>query len=162
MTTTQIERRAVPVTGILQEWVAELGLRHQGVLLTAVRGCDTAPKEDASKAFSRAVRGVLLNTHCANPENSRSFIESLTPGRIWVRFEDLKKSGFDSYPHHFVMHLIHACEIIGYCHPDQDMAHTFVRIYQEFCRKLHLQPEGPEALDRRLNADETSFGDSQR
>lgn len=30
-----------PSTSILQGWVMGLGLRHQGVLLTAVRGCDS-------------------------------------------------------------------------------------------------------------------------
>jgi hypothetical protein len=52
-----IDKREIPPTGILQEWVARLGLRHQGVLVTAIRGCATMPKEDASVSK----RGELLN-----------------------------------------------------------------------------------------------------
>lgn len=158
---TTIEKRAIPATGILQEWVAKLGLRHQGVLLTVVRGCDTAPKEDASKAFTRAVRGVLLNTHCANPEDAKSFIEACSPIEIWNRFEELKRQGFDCYPHHFVMHLVHACEVIAFHHPHGVIADVFTDIYYVFCQKLHVRPESPEQLSERLDAEEHDFGAKQ-
>jgi hypothetical protein len=45
---------------ILQAWVTELGLRHQGVLLTAVRGCDTWSKYSAEKPLIREMRGLIL------------------------------------------------------------------------------------------------------
>jgi hypothetical protein len=41
---------------ILQDWVQSLGLRQQGVILTAIRGCDTAPKLDTAKALTRSLR----------------------------------------------------------------------------------------------------------
>ncbi len=33
-------------TSIVQPWAAKLGLRHQGVLVSAVRGCDSISRED--------------------------------------------------------------------------------------------------------------------
>ena len=37
----------------------ELGLRHQGVLISAMRGCDTAPRSDPSKVIQRILRGAV-------------------------------------------------------------------------------------------------------
>ena len=61
---------------ILLPWVTELGLRHQGVLLSAIRGCDTAPRNDASKNLVRCLRAELLLPHCGDPRKSASFIEA--------------------------------------------------------------------------------------
>lgn len=155
-----VAKREVPATGILQGWVAKLGLRHQGVLLTVIRGCDTSPKEDASKAFTRALRGVLLNTHCANPEDAKSFIETLPWDAIDDRSNEFLKS-VDQYPHHFVMHVIHACEVIGFHHPDCQLRDTFRGIYFRCCKKLHVIPENERQLDNRLSADEHSFAAEQ-
>lgn len=33
---------------IIQPWVENIGLRHQGVLVSAMRGCDTAPRHGAA------------------------------------------------------------------------------------------------------------------
>src|ERR1700756_3566570 len=46
---------------VLRNWVGGLPRRHQGVLVTAIRGCDGAPKEDSSKSLSRMIRRAILN-----------------------------------------------------------------------------------------------------
>lgn len=153
---------------ILQDWVLELGLRHQGVLLTAVRGCDTAPKDDPSKLFCRMLRGTFLNAHCGDSRRAQSFIESpftyklglLSPNPfsdLMEQFQAFRKN-LDHYPHHYVMHVIHAIEIIGYYHSQQSVADIFRRFYFALVNGLHLTPESKHDLDRRLNADEDSFG----
>lgn len=157
----EVAQRRIPTTGVLQEWVAKLGLRHQGVLLTAIRGCDTAPREDDSKAFTRALRGVLLNTHCADPKDAVSFIEACPADELIGRANALRKN-LDHYPHHFVMHVVHACEVIGYCHPDEVVRGAFQGIYGLFCRSLHVRPETAEAMNDRLNANERAFGNEQQ
>ena len=56
----------------------------------------------------------------------------------------------DSYPLHFMMHTIHAAEIIGYKHPDEKMRTWWIKFYRELVKGLHLNPEIEEQLDVRL------------
>lgn len=154
-------KRELPSTGILQDWVAKLELRHQGGLLSGiVRGCDTAPKDDESKVLTRALRALILNTHCADPEKSASFIEHIEPQELRTRIENFCKN-CDHYPHHYVMHLIHAIEIVGYYHPKLDYRTACRDGYNRLCNGLHTNPETKEQLDERLNADEETFAAKQ-
>jgi len=155
-----IEKRELPVTGILQEWVAKLGLRHQGCLLTVVRGCDTVPREDPSKDLSRVLRGVILNTHCADATKAKSFIE-VPPMEEVLRRQNIFIKDHDAYPHHFVMHVVHASEVIAYHHPDPGIAAVWKAFYYAMCNKFHMTVETPDELNRRLDADEERFGASQ-
>lgn len=154
---TTIKQRKISPSGILQEWVTKLGLRQQGVLVTSIRGADTAPKNDSSKDFTRALRGIILNTHCENPQDARSFIECCDSRELERRF-DAFCNDLDHYPHHFVMHLVHAVEVIAYCHSDTVIVAEWSRFYSRLCRGLHLNPETPEQMDARLDADESKFG----
>lgn len=151
-----IEVRPIPPTGILQEWVAKLPLRHQGCLLGCIRGCDNVPKEDPAKDLTRALRGVILYTHCLNPEDAGSFIDHCTPEECWARIIKFRKN-FDHYPVHFVTHTMHAIQVIGYKHPDPKMAGAFRGGYIEMCRALHVRPEMGGEMERRLTADESTF-----
>lgn len=152
---------------ILKDWVQELGLRHQGTLLTIIRGCDTAPKNDPSKLFTRCVRDVLLNAHCGDAAKAATFIERVPTGMVFDRFDAFRKN-CDHYPHHYVMHMIHAIGIIGYKMPDQVMwledidddssaVQMWLHFYRKLCKGLHMNPETEEQLDERLEADELTF-----
>src|SRR5436309_2254960 len=55
--------------GVMRIWTVGLPRRHQGVLVTAIRGCDGAPKEDSSKSLSRMIRRAILNP--ADPRETR-------------------------------------------------------------------------------------------
>lgn len=151
-----VEQREIPPTGVLQEWVAKLGLRQQGVLLTVIRGCDTAPKEDVSKDLSRAIRGVLLNTHCANPEESSSYIQHVDLDEMMRRMNNFADS-FDQYPTHFVLHILHAAEVIAYYHSDPRIGTVFNSFYLIMCNRMHVKPEMRVELAYRLDADEEAF-----
>jgi hypothetical protein len=59
---------------ILQSWVEKLGLRHQGVLVSAMRGCDLAPRHDPSKLAQRLLRGAVLEPHCGRVVKPVSYI----------------------------------------------------------------------------------------
>lgn len=142
---------------ILKVWVMRLGRRHQGVLLTAVRGCDTAPKDDTSKAFTRCYRGVVLNAHCGDAAKAQSFMESISAADEAERFNKFRRN-LDHYPHHFVMHFIHAIEIVGYKHPDLETRDRWHSYYLRLCNGLHVRTETEGQLDVRLNADEDTFG----
>lgn len=142
---------------VLQDWVMELGLRHQGVLLSACRGCDTAPKNDSSKNITRAIRGVLLNAHSGDAKKAQTYIEHVETAELIQRFNLFRKN-LDHYPHHYVMHFIHTCEIIGYKHHDAETRKVWTGFYLKFCDGLHMNPESESELDKRLNADEDTFG----
>ena len=137
------------------------------MLLTAVRGCDTAPKDDPSKMFCRMLRGTFLVCHCGDPMKAQSFIESpLVPinnplDECKSRFTAFRKN-LDHYPHHYVMHIVHAVEIIGYYHPDGQIMECFHEFYCQLVKGLHVTLERKDALDRRLNADEDSFGKANK
>lgn len=146
--------------GILQDWVTQLGLRHQGVLLTAIRGCDTAPKEDVSKDLSRAIRGLILLTHCADPKQSSSFIEDCDSTELETRYNAFMRN-CDQYPHHFVMHIVHATQVIGYCHASPVFRGVCELAYARFCSRLHVRPETEAAMNERLNQDEITFRQTQ-
>jgi hypothetical protein len=138
---------------VLQDWVMELGLRHQGVLLTAVRGCDTAPKDDASKTLVRSLRNEFLNCFCGDPKKARTFIESVEEDELHERMIAFLKN-CDHYPQHYVSHLMHAVEIVGYKKP----CGHWLWFYTNLCRGLHVTPETEEELDERLGDEEESFG----
>lgn len=168
---------------ILQPWVMTLGLRHQGVLLTAVRGCDMAPKESASKTLTRYYRSAILEAHCGDATKSKSFIEVPVSIEVFKAAEDAFFHEWDALPLHYVMHLAHAAEIVGYymtpdsviqvqemgktrCHLStmvhpQHIQHAWHAFYLRVCKKLHMTPETKAELDARLNKDEDAFGRDQ-
>lgn len=137
---------------VLQNWVMELGLRHQGVMLCAIRGCDTAPKDDPSKMLSRCLRQEILNAHVGDPAKSISFIELVDVDELGRRMKAFLKN-CDHYPQHYVSHLMHAAEVVGYKKPSEQ----WLWFYQKLCNGFHLNPETESQLDARLNADEDTF-----
>jgi hypothetical protein len=141
---------------IINDWAACLGLRHQGVLVSAIRGCDSAEREDASKYLVRAYRGVLLRPHCGDIIKASSFMMPF----VAVDFETARLEflrSIDHYPNHWLLHFTHACEIVGYKHPEFRVAYPFGVLYSKLVRKFHMHPETCEQMDARLGADEDSF-----
>lgn len=141
---------------IVQEWACRLGLRHQGVLMTAIRGCDGLEKNHVSKRIARAFRADVLNAHVGDPRKSKSFIQVFDEGVFTDMVEELT-GNLDVYPLHYIMHLAHASEILAYKHPDLNTSARWRILYFRICKRLHMNPETEEQLDARLNADEASF-----
>jgi len=143
---------------ILKDWVTHLGLRHQGVLLSAIRGCDGVPKDDPSKALVLVLRDVLLNAYDPKPS---SFIEHVSDGyELRARMRPVLKS-HDHYPVHYITHLMYAAEIIGYKWPEEARFY-WLWFYEQLCKGLHVNPETEKQMDRRLNADEATFAANGR
>jgi hypothetical protein len=138
---------------ILKPWTEKLGLRHQGVLMAVIRGCDNAPKEDPCKDLARCIRFVLLNSFSSKPS---SFIEDVTDSELERRMRAVLVS-HDQYPVHYIMHLLHATEIIGYHHPDPFVGSRWQWFYENLAKCFHLNPETKEQLDDRLGACEDQF-----
>ncbi len=138
---------------ILKPWTEKLGLRHQGVLMSVIRGCDNVPKEDPCKSLARCIRYVLLNSFSDKPS---SFIENVDDAELKRRMVAVLSS-HDQYPVHYIMHVLHATEIIGYKHPDDRVADRWRWFYSNLAKCFHLNPETEEQLDERLVACEDQF-----
>lgn len=154
---------------IIQDWAAELGLRHQGVLVSAIRGCDGMLREDSSKHLVRFYRACLLKSHCEHPRDASSYMiwpKDCQNLRQWDY--EFKKGGFDHYPMHWLTHFIFAAEIVGYHYPETcpldstvPVKHFWGLFYKRMVRRLHLNPETKEELDARLGANEQTFAKIQ-
>jgi len=145
---------------VLQEWVQKLPLRYQGVLVSSTRGCDSVPKEDPSKAFVRVYRSCILETPSQKPS---SFIEFEDLDEKQKRFIDMIKN-CDHLPHHFIMHIVHAVEILAYCFHVEKERLMWLECYLKACKGLHLNPETEEEMEIRLTSCEADFksGDIQK
>lgn len=144
------------MSSILKDWVTTLGLRHQGVLLTAVRGCDTELRHGPSKLLTRCYRELILNAHVGDASKSVSFIEKVDAEQLKTRMRAVLND-HDHLPLHYFMHFVHAVEIIGFYHPDAATRGHWGWFYASACKKLHMTPETRSELDARLNAEEQAF-----
>src|SRR5690348_5609602 len=135
---------------VLRDWVMELPLRHQGVLVAAVRGCDGATKENSAKPITRALRYAFMN-----PADEREV--SMQSAFMAHRFtaDDLRGflTNWDHFPMHFIQHLMHACQVVGFKHPDIETRQMFRHAYERIVHKLHLLPENEAQMDERLCED---------
>lgn len=131
---------------VVQDWVGTACTwKQQTVLLCALRGCDGVPKEDPSKKVTRQIRRMVL--HSADGPGKDKFMEEQELQEVvGVVAEDL-----DHYPVHWVMHTIHAFEIIAYKHPNIAARKEFLTAYSRLVKALHLSIETEQDLDKRLS-----------
>jgi hypothetical protein len=148
------------MTSIIHDWAARLGLRHQGVLVSAIRGCDSALREDPSKYLVRVYRGVLLRSHCGDVREATSFMVPFDKS-VWIEMSHNFFRSIDHYPNHWLLHWAHACEIVGFKHPDANVRWCFSSMYHTLVRKFHMHAELEEELDARLDAPEHKFAKEQ-
>lgn len=140
---------------VLQDWVMKLPLRYQGGLIVATRGCDTAPKygDDGNVVDSQERRltqflrwCVLVAADAREVDVPGAFFQSRPP----IPF---KPSALGHYPLHYVMHLVHAFEIVAREHPDDFVSDLALQIYTGFVHSFHLNPETPAQMRDRLTED---------
>jgi len=147
---------------VLHTWVCELTFQMQALLLTAMRGPDENNKFNSAKGIVRYLRGVVIKPAGDwNGENNNDFMwgdymgtPSHPLGPKPAGFEAYANGFFDDhdeYPHHFIMHLVHCAEVVGYKHPDSSIARYWLNFYNEACGAFHMNPETEEEMDMRLN-----------
>ncbi len=148
------------MASVLQPWVMDLGLCHQGILISACRDCDTAPKHVPSELAHCLLRGAILEPHAG-----RRLIDPVPyilvepdEARWHSAMHDFVVSS-DHYPHRYVALFRHAVEIIGYHGPHQPpvFGARWLHLYRTICELEHVEPESKEQLDARLEADQTAF-----
>lgn len=130
---------------VVQEWIEELPWKQQTVLLSAIRGCDGVSKHDPSKQFVRPLRGLILKN--AEPDNENdTFMNHPKDDEV-----DKFAHRLDDYPMHWLVHFMHAVEIVGFKHPDREVRLWWNELYEEMVHEgFHLNPETKEQLDERL------------
>lgn len=149
------------MSSVLQKWVEDLPLRHQGTLLTAVRGCDSEAKVWTRRgvAYSPARRLVAFIRYCfMNPADPRE-IDS-EEGAFFMSTPPMpfKPSEFGHLPQHWYAHVMHGLEIIGYWHPDRELRNRALYLYESMVHNLHLNIETAEQMHDRLTEDRIAKG----
>lgn len=153
---------------VLHEWVHELPFQMQALLLTAMRGPDENNKYNAAKAIIRYLRGTICKPaghwngknnndfmwgEYDSPDMIKSYnghpVKSTTP--LFSTHADAFWQDHDEYPHHFIMHLVHCAEVIGYKHPDCFVRKHWLNFYRDACKAFHMNPESEPQLENRLN-----------
>lgn len=139
---------------VLQDWVMALPLRHQGVMISAVRGCDEATKPGGIERHLAAyLRWVILNPADEREVNiPGAFMRTDPPPANW------KPSALGHFPLHYVMHIMHAFQVAGNHHPDYSIRSDCYNIYLAMVHSLHLSPEHPHDMDVRLTEDRIISG----
>ena len=149
---------------VLQNWVQELSFMQQSVLFTAVRGPDNTEKYSPAKYILRWYRRCILLSafdKCVleNPYDQRggSFTGpsfSYTNANWHQTMDEEILEPFirqmDVLPFHFIMHFLHASEILGYKHPDKYTRLWWNKTYIRLVQTFHLYPETEKDMERRL------------
>lgn len=152
---------------VLQGWVMELTYMQQTVLLTAIRGADGMRKHHEAKPLMRWYRRCILVSamdgrvlHTPDEPGGGSFTGPIPCGQVgqetvhWsVRIQESVRNFLaarDEVPLHFYSHTMHAFEILGYKHPDEQTRQFWFDVYEKMCHALHLWPETHAQMGKRL------------
>lgn len=149
------------MASVLQDWVMNISLRQQGVLILALRGPDGARKEDIAKPVIRALRALVMNSgrECKpmsmgvhwrdDPFMSTAHIGSDDP-RDWTKVVREFYGSIDQYNIHFLQHLWHAYAVVGMHHPLEEIRDRCWDFYLRGCKALHMHPETKDEIEHRL------------
>lgn len=165
---------------VIQDWVSQLPYMQQSVLLMGVRGMDGLPKSHSSKPMLRWLRRTILITafegkvlkyphlkgggSFTGPScilEHKGLFRLFRKKKIWqeamIPIVDNFLNNRDEYNVHFFMHFVHACEIIGYKHPDYYIRIWWYELYIRLVHSLHLEPETKQQMEKRLGDNEDNW-----
>jgi len=167
----------------LQDWVMELTLMQQSVLLAAIRGPDGLDKNHVAKLLLRWYRRCILisafdRQPIFNPYYSgggsftgpsisdepgtgkyKRGIADTNPGWEQPMSELVKAylSSCDEVPHHFHLHFMHGAEVLGFKHPWVPIRNWWYQTYATMANDMHLRPELMEQFEKRLGDKEADW-----
>jgi hypothetical protein len=144
------------IGSVLQYWVTKLPLREQGTILAGIRGCDTAPKTPGRYDTPERNLTAHLRFCTMVPADAREL--AYDGGFLLPELPPFKQSELGHYPMHWYSHVMHAYEVVGYRHPDENLAHGAHAVYLELVNGLHLRPEGRVQMVIRLSEDRIASG----
>jgi hypothetical protein len=141
------------------EWCLSLPLQQQSVLLLASRGPDGIAKTHPCKRVQRAYRacvliaayeGHLISWGEGNGHNTFMGLDEFGNDVMWEAIVEGFFQTADDLPHHFLMHLLHGTEILGYKHPNRDFRDRWSDFYRQGVQEFHLNFETETQMDARL------------
>ena len=125
---------------VLQDWMVNLPWKQQSVILSSLRGPDTSRPINVKK-----ITRWLRSTTQYDADSSTDYMKKLelpTPDEL--------NEALEYCTIHYVCHLMHSLEIIGYNHPDESTRKIASNYYLGLVKALHLNPETKEQLNKRL------------
>lgn len=147
----------VRLVSVQPEWAAGLPLQQQSVLFLAARGPDGIGKVHPCKGIVRAYRAcVLAAARYGRPmewgEKGDSFmgLDDFANDEMWAQATRLFFGASDGLPHHYLCHLYHGAQILGYKHPDERFRARWGGFYLQACDDLHVGQEPEDVMDGRL------------
>lgn len=115
------------------------------------------PKEGvAIKDVVKMIRRAVLRP--ADPEwQSNPFDTFFAPEYVSIRGAHAQSlKDHDSVPHHCLMHLIHALQVLSWKHPHQGVRALSKSMYHDWCDAFHMGPESYIDFCRRLGKDDST------
>ena len=139
------------------EWCRKLPLQQQSVLFLAGRGPDGVTKHHPCKPVQVAYRACVFMAGKYGRmlewgERADTFmsLDVFADSYRWrVVVEDFFNH-HDALPKHYLVHLMHGAQILGYKHPDQRFNSRWHQFYLECVDMFHLRPESEKDMDTRL------------
>jgi hypothetical protein len=126
---------------VLQDWFRTISFKMQSVVISAQRGPDTHHCKNIKSITKWIRRNCQINA-----DTSHSFMEE----RPLPTFEQVEKE-IEFCTVHYVLHLLHGLEIIGYKHPETEVRKKAMYFYTQIAGSiLHLTIETEAALNERL------------
>jgi hypothetical protein len=145
---------------VLHDWISDLPLQQQAVLILALRGPDGDVKHTKFKVLLRCYRACVLKAaYFGRPlklgEAADTFMslgDEFLAFRDWrVHVGDFLEDEADAAILHHYTHFMHGAEILAYKHPILAVRERWQYCYERFCHRLHVNPESPIQMDERLN-----------
>lgn len=130
---------------VLQPWLEKIPIRMQSTLVLGLRGPDTHVAPHV-KTIGRWLRGLAFKP--GNPDNVKEFMRLEPPERIVEKGPTAKELEFCTQ--HYYSHLMHACEVVGYRHPDADVRNHAWLLFRDMAACMHLPIESRESFEDRL------------
>lgn len=144
---------------VFQDWLFDLTMQMQSVLILACRGPDSIAKFHPAKLLVARYRAsVLKAAYSGRPlrpgeGEATTFMtmEGFDKTDAWTNvIMDAWFEHVDEIPHHYIMHLMHGAQIIACKHPDSLFRLRWMEFYYRSCQDLHLFSETEHQLDARL------------
>lgn len=144
---------------VIQDWIHEIPLRQQGVLLIALRGPDGMRKESPAKPIIRTLRGCAMNTGRYGvpmplgeffPDDRFMRMDLIADQHLWGDAVDNFFGSIDELNVHFLQHLLHAAAVLGFNHPIPIVRQRWLDFYHRGVDKLHMKPETEAEFVHRL------------
>lgn len=152
----------------LQDWVMELTVMQQSVLMAAVRGPDGIRKNHPVKVLMRWYRRSFLisafeRVAMNDPYSpgGGSFTGPLAHGHRIETYATEYLEYVDELPHHFQLHLMHAAQILGYYHPIMSTRNFWYSFYASIANDAHLRVEEKKQHERRLGDNEAQWREAE-